>query len=91
MARPPLEDFLDKGRVYTVRGSSWVRRVSYDDEEESLLVTCKGGTQVMYLHISELEARSFWFAASKGRWIWTNIRVRGSQKSHQKPYYIMEK
>ena len=89
MPRPPLADFLDKGRVYYCISSN-VKKVSYDDEDEILYVTYKSGGEYAYLKVSELEARSFWFAVSKGKWIWSHIRVRGSKTLHQKPWYKLD-
>ena len=90
-ARVGLDDFLDKSRVLKVISSN-VKNASYDEEEEILYVTYKNGGAYAYLRISELEARGFYFASfsSPGKWIWSNLRVRGSKTAHQKPYYRMD-
>lgn len=90
-----LEDFLDKNRILRSKSSRPGRRyeASYDDEEEMLFITFIGpGVRATYGYfpISELEARSYFFASSKGKWVWSNLRVRGSATLHQKSYWKME-
>lgn len=88
-----LEEFLDKGRVLHARSSSPDRRyeISYSDEDEHLFVTFinrgYGRASYVYTTIDEGMARSFYFAASKGKKIWTSLRVRGSATAHRVPYF----
>jgi hypothetical protein len=88
-----LEDFLDKGRILKSLSSKRGRRyeASYDDEEEMLFITFIGGGAKMYGYypVNEIEARGYFFAPSKGKWIWSNLRVRGSATLHQKKYWLM--
>jgi hypothetical protein len=38
------------------------------------------------MNVSIQEAKSIYNFASKGVWIWTNIRVKGSQAQSKKPF-----
>lgn len=89
MARIPQQDFLYGQRIMRVISSN-VASASYDDEENFLTITYKNGRSYVYAKVTELEARSFWYATSKGSWIWTYLRVRGSRTLHQKSYWLLD-
>lgn len=88
-----LEEFLDKGRVLFARSSSPDRRyeISFDDEEEQLFVTFinRGYSRASYVYmpVNEGMARMCYLWASKGKWCWTYLRVRGSKTLHRVNYY----
>lgn len=88
-----LEEFLDKGRVLNALSSSPDRRyqISYDYEEEHLFITFinrgYGKSSYVYMPVSEGMARMCYLWASKGKWIWTYLRVRGSKTAHRVNYY----
>lgn len=45
-----------------------------------------GGSYYIYSNVSAAEADSFLKAPSKGSWVWSNLRIRGTKKGHRKPY-----
>lgn len=91
-----LEEFMDKGRVLYALSSSPDRRyeISYDEEEQMLFVVFinrgYGRASYAYKPVDELKARSCFLAASKGKWVWSHLRVRGSKTNHQVSYFKME-
>ena len=65
--------------------------VQYFHETQKMMVEFKGkkrspASAYMYSNVSEDEAYDFVRAPSKGGWIWSHIRVRGSKTAHRKPY-----
>lgn len=89
-----LNDFIDKGRILKSPSSSPDRRyeASWDEEEHLLIITFinRGyGRQTYAYLVDETAPRSYYFAPSKGKWVWTRLRVRGSRTAHQVPFWKM--
>ncbi len=91
---PFVENFLD-GFPLGQFASSNVWAVTYDRTKSHLYVQYMGGKGrkrsgpgrwYQYRQVSVSEAKSIYNAASKGIFIWDNIRKRGSKNGHKKPY-----
>jgi len=84
-----LEDFVLFGEVMFVRSSN-VTLAQYFPGENKMMVEFHGGRSEMraylYSDVNEDEAVDFWKADSKGKWVWDNLRVRGTRDQHRKPY-----
>lgn len=89
-----LEAFLD-GHALGRFASSNVWQIVYDRINHHLHIQYMGGKGkrrsgpgkwYVYSQISELEARTIYNTASKGVWTWDHLRIRGTEKKHQKPY-----
>ncbi len=80
-----VQDFVENEQPLFVNSSNVVM-VQYFPEVSKLLVEFKGGTSYLYSQVSKSEALSFAQAQSKGSWVWSNLRVRGSKTAHRKPY-----
>ena len=71
--------------------SSNVASIRYLGDENALEVEFHGGRPeepgfYRYDQIPPAMARDFAKAASFGRWVWDNLRVRGTRYGHKKPY-----
>lgn len=78
-------DFVQNQEILFVNSSNLVA-AQYFANEKKLMIEYKGGSAYVYNNITEQEAVEFAQAQSKGGWIWSNIRVRGSKTAHQKPF-----
>ncbi len=78
-------NFVYGGQPIYVQSSN-VDTVQYNIEDNTLLVGFIGDGIYRYSNISEQEAVSLAQARSKGRWCWTNLRIRGTKTGHRKPY-----
>lgn len=96
--RNPWYSFTHLG-VPLVRGlnftSSNVSRVIYDIEHESLYVTYASGHRTdgrtyRYWTVTYREAAALYNSASKGRYVWDNLRIRGTLLGHRKNYALVE-
>ncbi len=58
----------------------------YNHHDKELDVGFNNGGVYRYSNVDVREAIAFIKAASKGSWLWDNIRVRGSRTGHKKPY-----
>jgi hypothetical protein len=90
---PLLEAFLD-GYPLSRFASSNVWSVVYDRKQEKLHVQYmagKGrkksgpGTWYGYKQVTVGEAKTIFNAASKGVFVWSNLRVRGTKNQNKKP------
>lgn len=66
--------------------STNVAMAQYYPEEEKMLVEFKSGGSYLYWPVSEEEAIQFLHQGSKGSFIWSVFRVRGSKTAHKKNY-----
>jgi hypothetical protein len=83
----PIESFIHRGEImYVYHLSSNVGSIQYSKEDEQMTIQYKWGGVYLYNNISPTEAYSMVVAASKGIWVWDNLRVRGTKKGHKKPY-----
>lgn len=81
-----VEEFILDGKRLPVHSSN-VRAAVYLIEFNQLVITYKDGSKYGYGNISEEKALEFAAAPSKGSWVWSNLRVRGSKTAHRKPYW----
>ena len=87
----PQYDFLQSGTWLHVASSN-VEALRYLWDQETLEVQCKGhdpngeGYYYIYYQITPTEANDFVMTSSPGRWVWDNLRIRGTVTGHQKPY-----
>lgn len=73
-------------QIFLPVNSTNVRGATYFQESNQMLVEFKGGSAYVYSNVSEQEAINFAQAASKGAWVWDNLRIRGTKYGHRKPY-----
>lgn len=90
-------NFIDLG-VPLVRGvhfqSSNVEWVQYDKQYSSLYICYRTGHQTdgrtyRYWTVNEALARSAFESASKGRFVWDNLRIRGTLLGHRLNYALV--
>ena len=85
-----VDAFLHGGYPLFVHSTN-VAMAQYFPETNQLMVEYlgkknKGGGAYLYDSVSPAEAESFARAQSKGSWIWSHLRVRGSATAHRKPF-----
>lgn len=99
----PVDRWLSEGYFKIVDASSNVYAIKYDVQSANLYVqfqhwdpsmgydelSGEPGPIYEYGGVSLAEARAFYLAASKGEWVWDNLRVRGTFSGHQKPYKLV--
>jgi hypothetical protein len=83
----PLTKFLYGEMIEVV--SSNVHAIQYDKDNQFLYIVFKNTAWYRYGNVFPSEAESFFFAGSKGGWVWDNLRVRGTVFGHKKPYDFM--
>ena len=66
--------------------SSNVEYAQYFWDKEEMVVGFKGGSSYKYYDVSHAEAEEFTKAQSKGSWVWSALRVRGSKTAHKKKF-----
>lgn len=66
--------------------SSNVAVMQYFIHDRKMMVEFLNGSAYIYENVSEQEAIKAAEMASKGDFIWSYFRVRGSKTAHQKPY-----
>lgn len=79
--------FLDGTPKHVI--SSTVSVIQYIMEAELLYVTYKDGSQYEYSPVSPEMAMSFYRAPSYGKWVWNNLRVRGTVFGYQVDYRLV--
>lgn len=99
-----IDDPVITGRMMNVRSSnvhSIGYRFNFNQPQSSLLIVRylqkdrRGSTAnvpgpwYQYEDCSIAEFRQMRRAASKGRWVWDNLRIRGSRTAHQKRYRLI--
>ena len=77
--------FVWEGDLLPVHSSN-VAAAQYFPEDRKMMVEYLGGSAYLYSSISVDEAIDFAKAQSKGGWIWSVLRVRGSKTRHRKPF-----
>lgn len=89
----PQDKWIASGTYWTGFTSSNVHGAAYYVDDQEMLVGFHGGqpgvSYYMYQGVTEGEARDFYVAPSKGEWIWTNFRIRGTALGHQKEYTFL--
>ena len=80
---PEVADFVYDGDLLIVRSSN-VREAQYIHETGSLIVVYLNGDRWRYT-INDIMAAGFAQATSKGKWIWSNVKIRGTTHDHQVP------
>lgn len=85
----PMARYLFQGEVVRGFRSSNVRAFWYDHRLQSMYVTYKDNSTYQYFHVNPEEAQSLFRAPSKGEWIWSVFRIRGTKLGHRKPYLLL--
>lgn len=80
-----VEDFIYNEQILHVNSSN-VANATYFSQERKMLVQFLNGGRYLYSNVSEQEALAFAQSQSKGDWVWSNLRVRGSKTAHRKPW-----
>lgn len=80
-----VEAFMYEEQPMFVHSTN-VAMAQYFLKDQKLLVEFKNGSAYIYSNISESEALKFAQSPSKGDYIWTICRIRGTKKGHKKPY-----
>jgi hypothetical protein len=84
-------EFLSEGKWVYFGAASNPRGVDlaqYLYESETLYIQYKNGAVYSYKNVTYREALDFAQAGSKGEWVWSNLRIRGSKYGHRKPYQL---
>ncbi len=81
------DDFLYFGKWYAGFSSSNVAMMRFLEEHQTLFVGFNNGAIYGYEPVTVQMAREFFNAASKGTWVWDNLRIRGTQYGHHVNYY----
>lgn len=84
----PVELFLHYGEWLPVTSSN-VAAASYDAQGEQLTIEYKDGSFYQYHPVALATAKAFTAATSKGKWVWDNLRVRGTVYGYQVPYTFL--
>lgn len=89
--RTHLEKFLDGDVWLETPQSSNVAKFKFEPPEDGkehgrLRVVFKDGNTYLVYRVTDLEARNWYHASSKGKWYWDHVRVRGTKLGHKKPY-----
>lgn len=89
--RSHLEQFLDGDIWLETPQSSNVAKFRFlpkteDQERGRLHVVFKDGNEYYVFGVTDLEARNWYHAQSKGKWYWDHVRIRGTKLGHKKPY-----
>lgn len=66
--------------------SSNVEAGVYFPESLRLELQFRDGTYYAYFSVGSEEAASLYRAPSKGKWVWDNLRIRGTKLGFRKPY-----
>jgi len=74
------------GAPYSEFRSSNVADAKYNYRDMSLDLGFLNGGKYRYYDVSPYEAKSFYSAPSKGKWVWDKLRLRGTVFGYQKPY-----
>lgn len=89
------DQWIFHGEVLAV-GSAHVEYIQYIYAEQVLHIGFWNkdpkfdGRWYMYMDIPETMARSFYSAGSYGKWVWDNLRVRGTVYGTRKPYGFLD-
>lgn len=87
------EIWIESGDWFSGFSSSNVRAISYQKEDERLLIEFgekdKPSSFYAYTPVSPLLALALFKAPSKGTWVWDHLRVRGTVFGYQVPYEFL--
>jgi hypothetical protein len=76
--RSLLDDFLHLGKTIHTTTSSNVQAMQYDEDHKLLTIWFNGGglknRRYVYAAVQPSMAERFYLAASKGSWVWSEIR-----------------
>lgn len=70
--------------------SSNVDWIQYDRNKHLLYIGYKNGASYVYYDVDPVESSSLYNAGSKGRWVWDELRVRGTVFGYKKNYAFLE-
>lgn len=78
------EDFIYGGQILHVNSSN-LTAAQYHPETQQMMIEYHDGAY-LYSNVTPQEALQFVQAQSKGGFIWSVFRVRGSKTAHKKPF-----
>lgn len=84
LTKTQAEGFLDGERLYV--HSTNVSFFQYDKASKTLVVGFKGGGVYAYDPVTEGEAIRALQEMSKGNFVWSKLRIRGTKYGHKKNY-----
>lgn len=84
----PLSRFLYGELVHVV--STNVDWIQFDRNRELLYIGFKNGAAYVYYQIDAGEASSMFTASSHGKWVWDNLRVRGTVWGYKRDFAFLE-
>lgn len=84
----PVYRFIVLGDVQAGFSSSNVAQYWYEQANRTLYIQYKDGSTYAYYSVSEPEAISLFQSASKGTWVWDNLRIRGTKVGARKEYAL---
>lgn len=79
------EGFIYDGKLMKVHSSN-VESARYNIDTHTMEVFFLDGSGYLYSNVSEEEAIGFVKSASKGGFLWSTFRIRGTKNGHKKPY-----
>lgn len=85
----PEYRFVQLGEGVDTPQSSNVAHIQYAIKDDLLVIRFKDGSTYGYEPIFPQEAASLFKSASKGTWVWDNLRIRGTSLGHKKHYYLI--
>lgn len=85
-----VDGFLNDGDLLRVHSSN-VASAQYHKEVQKMTIEFLNGGVYLYSEISRNDAEEFVIYASKGDFVWSELRVRGTACGHKKPYICIRK
>lgn len=85
----PEYRFVYLGEGVDTPQSSNVAHIQYRIQDDLLVIRFKDGSTYGYEPIFPQEAASLFKSASKGTWVWDNLRIRKTKLGHKKHYYLI--
>ena len=80
-----VEGFVHDQQPLFVHSSN-VSMAQYFPETNQMMVEFLNGSSYLYDNVSQQEAVEFAQEQSKGGWVWTRLRIRGTKNGHRKPF-----
>jgi hypothetical protein len=85
LASDEVHGFVHEQEPLFVRSTN-VAMAQYFKADEKLMIEYLNGSAYLYSDVSERMALDFAQSPSKGDWVWSHLRVRGSRTEHRVPY-----
>lgn len=66
--------------------STYCVAIAYNPNVSAVRIKYDDGRIGVYFPVSEDEAKSLFYAPSKGKWVWSFLRIRGTRHGHQRGF-----